>query len=107
MRGRTEFGGRATPGAMAASMMNRRPFSGSCTTCSFSTTVPRLAVSARTIGASGDDRHLFSNVSDAEIEIDARLLTGRQANALAAHGFEAGELDIERGIRRAPGSAAV
>ena len=52
MRGRTEFGGKATPGAMPASMMNSRPFSGSRTTCSFSTTVPRLAVSARTIGAS-------------------------------------------------------
>ena len=52
MRGRTEFGGRATPGAMAASMMNRRPFSGSRTTCSFSTTVPRLAVSTRTTGGS-------------------------------------------------------
>ena len=96
MRGRTEFGGRATPGAMAASMMNRRPFSGNCTTCSFSTTVPRLAVSARTIGEScGHDRHLFLNVSDAEIEIDPRFFTGREANALAAHGFETGELDIE------------
>ena len=42
-----------------------------------------------------DDRHLFSNVSDAEIEIDARFFTGREANALAAHGFETCELDIE------------
>ena len=47
-----EFGGKATPGAMVASMMKRRPFSGSCLTCSFSITVPRLAVSTRTTGES-------------------------------------------------------
>ena len=43
----------------------------------------------------GHDRHLFSNVSDAEIEIDPRLFTGRDANALAAHGLEPRELDVE------------
>ena len=43
----------------------------------------------------GHDRHLFSNVSDAEIEINPRFFTGREANALAAHGFETRELDIE------------
>ena len=47
-----------------------------------------------------DDRHLFSNVSDAEIEIDARLFTRRETNALAAHGFEARELDIEAVLAR-------
>ena len=42
-----------------------------------------------------DDRHLFSNVSDAEVEIDARLFTGREPDAFAAHGLERSELDIE------------
>ena len=48
----------------------------------------------------GDDGHLFANVSDAEIEVDARLLTGRQTDALAAHGFEARKLDIEAVLAR-------
>ncbi len=42
-----------------------------------------------------DHCHLFLNASDREIEIDARLLTRRQANALAAHGLEPRQLDIE------------
>ena len=42
-----------------------------------------------------DDRHLFSNVSDADLEIDTRLFTGRQADALAAHRLEARQLEIE------------
>ena len=46
------------------------------------------------------DRHLFANVSDREVEIDARLFAGRQADALAAHGLEAGELDIEAVLAR-------
>ena len=47
-----------------------------------------------------DDRHLFSNVSDTEIEIDARLLTGRETDAFAAQGLEARELDIEAVLAR-------
>src|SRR5262250_219500 len=41
------------------------------------------------------DRHLLANVSDAETEIKARLFTGRQPHALAAHRLEARKLDIE------------
>jgi len=52
IRGNCEVGGNATPGARDASVMNVRPFNGNCTTCSCCTTVPRLAVSARRIGAS-------------------------------------------------------
>ena len=52
MRGNCELGGSATPGASDASVMNVRPFNGSWTTCSCSTTVPRLAVSARNAVAS-------------------------------------------------------
>ena len=42
-----------------------------------------------------DDRHLFSNVSDADVEIDARFFSGRQADAFAAHRLEARQLEIE------------
>jgi hypothetical protein len=81
-------------------MMNRRPFSGSCTTCSFSTTVPRLAVSARTNRRVPDHCHLFLNASDREIEIDSRLLTRRQTDALAAHGPESRQLDLQPVLAR-------
>ena len=95
MRGSCEFGGSATPGASVASVMKVRPFSGSCTTCSCSTTVPRLAVSARSIGASADDGHLFAEGPDAEREVDARLFARDEADAFAAHRLETGELDLE------------
>ena len=81
-------------------MMNRRPFSGSCTTCSFSTTVPRLAVSARTIGASATTVTCSRTSPTAEIEIDARLFTRRETDAFAAKGLEARELDIEAVLAR-------
>ena len=42
-----------------------------------------------------DDRHLFSNVSDAEIEIDARFFTGRKRTPSRRTGLKPGELDIE------------
>src|SRR4029453_3754988 len=100
MRGKTELGGKATPGTMEASMMKRRPFRGSWTTCSFSTTVPRLRVSPPPIGGLPTPCPPFLQASNGEIEIDARLLTRREANALAAHGFEASELDIEAVLAR-------
>ena len=52
MRGSNELGGSATPGAMPASVMKVRPFSGSWTTWSCSMTLPRLPVSSRRMGAS-------------------------------------------------------
>ena len=42
-----------------------------------------------------DDRHLFPNIADAEVEIDACLFASRETNALAPHGFEPWELDVE------------
>ena len=42
-----------------------------------------------------DDRHLFSNIADAEVEIDACLFASRETNALAPHGLEPRELDVE------------
>ena len=42
-----------------------------------------------------DHGHQFPDIADAEVEIDADLFAGRQANALASHGLEPGKLDVE------------
>ena len=42
-----------------------------------------------------DDRHLLSNVSDTEIEIDARLFARRETDAFVAKGLESRELKVE------------
>jgi hypothetical protein len=47
-----------------------------------------------------DHRHLFLNTSDCEIEIDARLLTGCQTDALATHRLEARQFDIQAVLAR-------
>ncbi len=47
-----------------------------------------------------DHGHLFLKAADREIEIDARLLTGRQPDALAAHGLEARELEFQAVLAR-------
>ncbi len=52
MRGSCEAGGKATPGASDASVMNVRPLSGRPTIFSADTTSPRLGVDVRSIDAS-------------------------------------------------------
>ena len=95
MRGRTEFGGSATPGAIAASMMNSRPFSGSWTICS-SRRPFRGSRSPRARSARRRPRSpALCTPPTARSTSMPRLLTGRQTNALAAHGPEPGQLDIE------------
>src|SRR6185436_16603802 len=42
-----------------------------------------------------DDRHLFSNVADNQVEIDACFFAGLETNALTPHGLEPGDLDLE------------
>ena len=84
MRGSCELGGRATPGASDASVMNVRPFNGSCTTCSCSTTVPEAGGFRAQHRRVRRDRHLFAHVADGEVEVDPRLLAGRQPDARLA-----------------------
>ncbi len=47
-----------------------------------------------------DHCHLFLDASNLEMEIDTRLLTRRQTDALAAHGPEPRELDLEAVVAR-------
>src|SRR5262249_19082850 len=42
-----------------------------------------------------DDRHLFSNIADAEVEIDSGLFASREPNALAPNGLEPCEVDVD------------
>ena len=95
MRGRTEFGGSATPGAMRREHDEQAAVQRQLHDLLVLDDRPEARGLRSHDRRVCDDRHLFANVADAEIEIDARLLAGRQADALAAHGLEAGELDVE------------
>ena len=76
MRGRTEFGGRATPGTMDGEHDEQAAVQRQLHDLLVLDDRPE----ARGLGSHDrrvcDDRHLFSNVSDAEIEIDARFFAG-------------------------------
>jgi hypothetical protein len=85
---------------MEASMMKRRPFSGSCTTCSFSIDGAEARGLRSHNRRIADDSYLFLKASNREIEIDARLLARRQTDALAAHRLEASERDIQPVLAR-------
>ncbi len=87
--------------------MNSRPFSGSWTTCSCSTTVPRLARFGAQHRRVADHRHLFSHVADSELEVEARFFAGRQADAVAPHGLEPRELDVDAVLARGEGRYGV
>ena len=96
MRGSSDVGGSATPGASDASVMNVRPFSGSWTTCSCATTVPRLPVSARSTGRVGRHGHLLAPRADGQLEVDARRGSGRRGGSpLTPEACEARQLDLD------------
>ena len=57
------------------------------------------------IGASAVTVTCSLHVADGEVEVDARLLAGRQADAFAPHRLEARPARRRRGTRPAPGSA--
>ena len=95
MRGRTEFGGKATPGAMPASMMNSAAVQRQLHDLLVLDDRPEARGLRSHDRRITDDRHLFAHIADAEVEIDACLFASRETNALAPHGFEPWELDVE------------
>ena len=46
------------------------------------------------------DRDLFAHVADGEVEVDPRLLAGRQPDAVAPHRLEPGQLDVDAVVAR-------
>ena len=57
-------------------------------------------VASRSTGASAVTVTCFAHVADRELEIEANLLAGREADALAAHGLEARQLDVDAVLAR-------
>ena len=64
--------------------MNVRPFNGSCTTCSCSDDRPEAGGFGAEDGRVRRHGHLFAHVADGEVEVDARLLAGRETDRLRA-----------------------